>query len=216
MLPQFTTGVFNQQRWPQAGDTDDCWAIADLMAVHGVAPWLRLPGITRYREAANNPRMPGPTPGNVRDSALAMRTLYPSFGELIKVVEGVAFSDFLTKLKAGHPASLSLLSGSLPARLQFGFLGNHRVAVFWNGERIRLANPLARAHSRSKPITEGELHTAVRDHPFARVHAVLMPTVEQAFRLHPLLTDVIEAAIAGVDDESDDSDAMEDVSSADT
>ena len=55
MNPQFTTGVFNQQRWPQAGDTDDCWAIADLMAVHSVAPWLPLPGITKYREAAEIP-----------------------------------------------------------------------------------------------------------------------------------------------------------------
>jgi hypothetical protein len=214
VIPQFTTGVFNQQRWPQAGDTDDCWAIADLMAVHSVAPWIRLPGITRYRELARNPRMPGPTPGTVAQSARAIRALDPAFGELIELIEGLPFSEFLPKVKAGHPASLSLLSGSLPSRLQFGFRGNHRVAVFWNGAKIRLANPLARAHSRSKPITEDELHTAVRDHPFNMVHAVLMPTVEQAFQLHPLLSGAIEAAIDGIDDETDDSDAMEDVTAA--
>ena len=144
-------------------------------------------------------------------SARAIRALYPAFGELIEVIEGARFSEFLPKLQAGHPASLSLLSGSLPPPLQFGFLGNHRVAVFWNGTKIRLANPLARAHSRSKPITRDELHKAVADHPFAHVHAVVMPTVKQAFQLHPELTGAIEAAIAGIDDESDDTDAMEDV-----
>jgi hypothetical protein len=214
MVPQFTTGVFNQQRWPQAGDTDDCWAIADLMAVHSVAPWLRLPGVTKYREAANNPRQPGPTPGNVAQSARAIRTLYPELGDLIEVLEGEPFSAFLPKLKAGHPASISLLSGSLPRSLQFGFTGNHRVAVFWSGSEIRLANPLARAHSRSKPISEEDLHTAVRDHPLSRVHCVLMPTVEEAFRLHPLLTGAIEAAIADLDEGSDDTDATEDVLAA--
>ena len=95
MLPQFTTGVFNQQRWSQAGDTDDCWAIADLMAVHSVAPWLRLPGITKYRELAHNPRMPGPTPGNIAQPARAIRGLDAAF-------EGVPFSEFLPKLQAGH------------------------------------------------------------------------------------------------------------------
>jgi hypothetical protein len=214
VLPQFTTGVFNQRRWPQAGDTDDCWAIADLMAVHSVAPWLQLPAMSRYREAAENPRAPGPTPGNIDHSTRAIQALYPRFGELIEVVREVAFSEFLPKLKAGHPASLSVLSASLPQRLQFGFTGNHRVAVFWNGTEIRLANPLARAHSRTKPISEDELHKAVRDHPFVRVHAVMMPTVEQAFQVHPLLTGAIEAAIAGLDDGTDDSDAMEDVATA--
>ena len=38
-----------------------------------------------------------------------------------------------------------------------------------------------------------------------------MPSVEQAFQLHPLLTGAIEAAIAGLDDETA---ALEDVTAA--
>jgi hypothetical protein len=211
--PQFTTGVFNQKRWPRAGDTDDCAVLADLMAVHGVAPWLRLPGVKKYRDAANRPDQPGPTPINVADSGRAIRTLYPKLGALIEVVQGVTFATFLVKLKAGHPASVSVSSGSLPPRLQFGFSADegHRVTVFWNGTEIRLANPLARAHSRSKPITEAELKKAIDAHDLPNVHAVLMPTVEEAFGLHPLLSGVIDDAIAELDDGTDDTDATEDV-----
>lgn len=182
------------------------------MAVHSVAPWLRLPGVPRYRRAANRPDLPGPTPGNAGDSALAIRTLWPSFGAMIELVEGeISFAEFLPRVKAGRPASVSVLSGSLPAALRFGFEGTHRVAVFWTGSELRLANPLARTHSRSKPIAEEDLHAAVRDHPLSRVHAVLMPTVEEAFEVHPLRASVADDTIDGLDDGTDDTDATEDV-----
>jgi hypothetical protein len=211
MIPNFTTGVFNQQRWPGVGDTDDCWAIADLMAVHSVAPWIRLPNLPQYRELADNPNELGPTPGSITHSARAIRKLDPKLGDAIEVMRDGEFADFLGRLKAGHPASLSVKSGSLPPKLQFGFTGNHRVAVFWNGSEIRLANPLARAHSRSKVISEDALRTAIREHPDPGVNCVLLPTAAEAFQLHPLLTGAIEAAIAGLDDGADDTDATEDV-----
>ena len=215
MLPQFTTGVFNQKRWPRAGDTDDCWVLADLMAIHSVAPWLRLPDVTKYRAAAGVPDLPGPTPGNVTDSFKAIKKLYPRLGALVGLRVGSSFANVLEDIQAGHPASISLLSGSLPKRLQFGFVGNHRVAVFWTGTELRLANPLARAHSRTKPISNDELHKAVKDHPdLAATHCVLMPTVEEAFALHPLLGGAIDDAIAGLDDGADDTDGMEDVPAA--
>jgi hypothetical protein len=214
MFAQFTTGVFNQKRWPGVGDTDDCWAIADLMAVHSVAPWLRLPNVPQYREKAGNPDLEGPTPGSVRQSARAIRALYPKFGELIEVVRDGTWDDVSAKIRAGHPASMSVHSGSLPASLQFGFGGNHRVAVFWNGEHLRLANPLARAHSRSKRIAEEDLKGAVLAHPDPGVNCVLMPTVEAAFNLHPLLAGVIDEAVASLDDGTDDTDGTEDVPAA--
>jgi hypothetical protein len=205
MLPQFTTGVFNQKAWPRAGDTDDCWVISDLMVVHAVAPWLRLPNVTKYRTAAGNPDLPGPTPGSVDQSARAIRALYPTLGEKIQVLKAVTFADFLPKLKAGHPASIGVLSGELPLDLQFGYAGPHRVAVFWTGNEIRLANPLARAHSRSRAIAEDVLHNAVRAHPLAKVNAVLMPTVEQAFRLHPLQPGGVDDPLPDIDNGADDS-----------
>jgi hypothetical protein len=210
MVPQFTTGVFNQKRWPRAGDPDECWMLADLMALHSVAPWLRLPSAKRYRAAAGNPDEEGPTPGTVRQSRIALETLYPTFRDVINVMKDEPFSEFLPELKSGRPASISVLSGALPGHLQFGFTGNHRVTVFWTGEKIRLANPLARAHSRSKVITEDELHTAVAAHPFPRVWCVLMPTLEQAFQRHPLLPGAIADAIESAIEDEDDSDAMED------
>lgn len=212
MIPQFTTGIFNQKRWPKAGDVDDCWAVADLMAVHSVAPWLRLPNITQYRAAANNPDMPGPTPGTVAQSGLAIRTLWKEFGKLIDVLEGVPFNDLLPLIKAGRPVSIGVLSDSLPPQHQFGFKGPksaHRVAVFWTGAELRLANPLARAHSRPKAIGDEELHVAVRNHPLLMANCILMPTVAQAFSTHPL-------NLGGVDgppdlDETDDNPADIDV-----
>jgi hypothetical protein len=205
MLPQFTTGIFNQKAWPKAGDVDDCWVIADLMAIHGVAPWLRLPNVTVYRAAAGNPDKPGPTPGSVDQSAKAIRALYPKFGETIRVLKGLPFNEFIPMLKAGHPASIGVLSGKLPQDLQFGYAGPHRVAVFWNGSEIRLANPLARAHSRSRPVPEDVFHAAVKAHPLAAVHAVVMPSVEEAFLLHPLHPGGLDSPLPNVDDGTDDS-----------
>lgn len=203
MVPQFTSGVFNQRLWPKAGDVDDCWCIADLMVVHGCAPWLRLPNVPKYRAAAGKPDSPGKAdPGGILDSARAIGALYKDLA--IEVMESGLWEDFIAKVKAGHAASLSVLSGSLPPALQFGFAGPHRVAVFWNGTELRLANPLARAHSRSRAIAEEDLHKAVRDHPASHVNCVLMPTVEEAFKTHPLLQGAIDTAIDTIDDGTDD------------
>lgn len=222
MFPNFTAGVFNQKRWPKVGDTDECWMLADLMALHSVAPWLRLPNAEVYRDAAGNPddteELDG---GTIDQSAKAIRKLWgrdsaghDGFGQLIEVVQNGSWDSFLAKLKAGHPASLSVSSGALPVAMQFGFTGSHRVAVFFDGEHLRLANPLARAHSRARQISDDTLRTAMRLHPDPRVNAVVMPTVEEAFQVHPLLQHVIDDAVAGLADETDDSDNHMDLTSA--
>ena len=180
MFPNFTVGVFNQKRWPKTGDADECWMLADLMAIHSVAPWLRLPNAEDYRNAAGNPDIQGqPDGGTIDDSAKAIRKLWarnsagdPGFGSLIEDWHGRPWDEFLAKVKLGHPASLSVLSGSLPPAMQFGFGGTHRVAVFFDGDGLRLANPLARAHSRSRRISDDSLRKAMRDHPDPRVNAV--------------------------------------------
>jgi hypothetical protein len=190
---QFSTGVFNQKRWPKAGDVDDCWCLADLMAVHGVAPWLRLPNITEFRAAAEKPDVQGvPNGGTVDDSFKAIRKLWPDLQ--VELVAGGTFATVLAAIKGGRPVSLSVLSGSLPAALQFGFTGAHRVCVYWNATDLKVLNPLARPHSRSKVIEEAVLEKAANDHPPRHVDAVLMPTSEAAFRTHPLLQGAIDAA----------------------
>lgn len=194
MQPQFSTGVFNQVRWPKAGDVDDCWCLADMMAVHGVAPWLWLPTITDYRTAANKPDVPGEmNGGTVSDSARAIGVLWPRLP--IELLNGGAWPDLLAKLKSARPASLSVLSGALPANLQFGFAGAHRVTVWWDGATLRLMNPLARPHARSKPITDDALKVAVDRHPDPGVHAVVMPTIETAFRTHPMFQAAVDEAL---------------------
>lgn len=185
MLPQYSQ-VFNQKLWPQVGDYDDCWAVSDLMAVHSVAPWLSLPGMTAYRAAAGAPDDPNASKGGtVSQSVQAIKTLYPRLA--IEFCAGWSWTNFIAKVKDGHPASVSLKSGLLPLALQYGFTGNHRVMVVWNGTTLKVLNPLAKAHSKSVSISEADLQKAVLGYDVNKiVWAVLMPTVEQAFKTHPL------------------------------
>lgn len=184
MRPQFSQ-VFNQKLWPQVGDTDDCWAVSDLMAVHSVAPWLSLPGMIAYRDASGNPDDPTARDGGtIAESARAIGALFPLLA--IEVVNGWSWTNFISKLKANRPASLSLKSGLLPLHMQYGFTGYHRVMVVWNGTSLRVMNPLAKAHSKSVGITEAALKKAVDGYDPGRVWAVLMPSVEVAFKTHPL------------------------------
>lgn len=57
MAPQVSTGVFSQRYWPGvgAGPLDDCGPLADLMALHAVAPAVLLPSVRTYRVRAGVP-----------------------------------------------------------------------------------------------------------------------------------------------------------------
>ena len=213
-VPNFTTGVFNQKRWPGAGDTDECWMLSDLMAIHSVAPWLRLPTVPQYRQAAGNPDKDGLTFGSLEHSETAIKALYPEFAKVILLIKNGSFAELMSRLIAGHPLSLSVKSGALPQGLQFGYTGMHRVAVFFNGAEIRIANPLARAHSRSKPISEGALQAAVDAHDMAGSNYIMLPTVEVAFARHPLHPQpsaMPDLPAPGIDVGGDDTEGMEDV-----
>ena len=187
--PHLSSGVFSQKMWPGVGDVDDCWCLADLMAVHAVAPWASLPNITDYRQAAGNPDQPGPTGGNIGHSAKAIRALYPKLVIQTSTANAgpLTWATFAAKMKTGNrrAASLSVQSNALPPGLIYGFYGTHRVVVTFTG-KWRIANPLAPPHSRWQVIAEADLKRAVNAYPGDYVGCVLTPTVEAAFKTHPL------------------------------
>jgi hypothetical protein len=184
--------IYSQKFWPGAGDVDDCWVLAAYMAIHAVAPWLDLPGVKRFRELAGKPDLPGPSPGTVADAHKAIRALYPSLGA--KVTTSMTWPAFVDQVKSGHPASLTLKSGALPAGLRYGFAGVHQVAVEFEGDGWLVANPLALPHHRGDPIGQAALRAAVQAHSGDKVHAILMPTEAGAFPTHPLYQAAVSAA----------------------
>jgi hypothetical protein len=184
---QFSTGVFNQRLWPGVGTgpLDDCWVLADYMATHAVAPSYQLPTIEAYRKAANiegwQPVYPDTSAsegGALEHSHKALKALFPKLGGLVVLRRG-DWAGFLAAVKAGHCASASVLSSALPTRLQFGFLGRHRITVYWSTAlgSLRVLNPLAPAHSRPRSITVAELSKAMAAYPDAEpASALIFPT----------------------------------------
>lgn len=187
MKPQITTGVVNQVTWPKAGDVDDCWVCAVLGAVHACAPWEPLPNIRVFRAAAGNPDEPNkPDGGTIRQSAQAIRSLWPRIGALIQTSAGEhTWSWLVSKMKGeGRPASIFVKSSELPK--PYGFGGLHAIAGVFVGGAWRISNPLAPAQSRWDAITANALERAVKAFPNPGVHAIVFPTVEEAFATHPL------------------------------
>lgn len=187
MKPQLSIGVANQELWPKAGDTDDCFALATMQAVLAVAPWERMPNIRKFREAAGNPDTPGvPDGGSIRQCAKAIRALWPALGPLITVSDGsLTKGAVLSLIEAGQVAMLFVKSGELPADQQYGFTGGHAISAAFDGQ-FKIANPLAPAHSRWKAIGRDRLATAIGKFPGTGAFAIVMPTLEAAFVTHPL------------------------------
>ncbi len=184
MRPQIFQ-VFSQTTWPGIGDVDDCWVLASMQAVHAVAPWLKLPGVKRFREEANRPDSPNrPDPGDEHDMARALGRLYPDLP--IEVVDGGDFDGFADEVRSGRPAALIVGSKQLPNELQFGFKDIHAITVAFDDELgFVVANPLAKAHAKPIPIEKEDLRRAVKGFK-PNVHAVLMPTMERALETNEL------------------------------
>lgn len=162
MSLQVSTGVLSQRYYPGVGTgpLDDCWALADLMALHAVAPTVALPTITAYRTRAGVPdTATGSEGGSLEDSVKGLRATWRGSVELFRG----EWAAFLARLKAGAVASASVLSASLPKALRFGFYLNHRVTVFWAGS-LKVLNPLAPPHSRALSISEAALQEAMADY----------------------------------------------------
>lgn len=196
MQPQ-TSFVMNQAIAPTAGDVDDCWCLAAIMAVLAVAPWLAVPTVKRFRAAAGNPDDPAqPDGGTIAQVARGIRTLFPEIGALIAATAGtLGWVPFKSLIQSGHVACLFLRSSRLPVELQFGFGGLHASALAWN-EGWLFGNPLAPAQSRWRRIEDGAIEAAAKSWPGEGVFAVVMPTVEEAFKTHPLYPGSLDAAVA--------------------
>lgn len=175
MLRTATFGVFSQAWWPGrgGGSLDDCGILADFMAAHIVGPDLPLPSMEEYRATMGVPDSDSAINGiSLDDSIQGLRSHFPDLR--VEKYQG-DFATFIARVYAGEVASASVLSGSLPAALQFGFKLNHRITIFWNGRALRVLNPLAPPHSRPKSITEAELRRAMAAYPYAEeANAVLV------------------------------------------
>jgi hypothetical protein len=185
--PHLSSGVFYQKAWPGwGGDADDCWVLADLMAIHAVAPWVSLPNVAEYRKAAGNPDDPGQDGGTIDQSVKAIKANWPEIGKLITVHKGASWDKFNASMTKDRVASVSVLSASLPPEVKYGFNGTHRVTYAKVDSGWYIANPLAPPHSRYRKITAAWVKKSVLDYPVPGVYAIVMPSVAAAFKTHPL------------------------------
>lgn len=210
--------VFNQKRWPGAGDVDECWMVSTLQCVNMVAPWLRLVGTAVGRKAAGNPDKPGPTGGSLSDTVQMCEALYPRyFKDKLKVLRGATWDAFTVQVDRGVPVSVATVSAKLPTRLQFGFGGLHRISVAkGSGGKWLVFNPLAPVYSRPIEVTPVELKAAVMAYGRAKTGnsgawAVVFPTAEAMAALYfgavdptPYDKDDIDAATAELQERIED------------
>src|SRR5262245_45456565 len=190
-----TSIAFSQRTWPghdpnpgdSRPDLDDCWAVSGIQMANVTAPWLRMPSVAAFRNEAGVPDTgKGIEGGRVRNVYRGARGCYPSIRDLFTLGDGTPWSAFLRELERHRPLSVSVLSGALPARLQYGFEGRHQVTVAEKGGRIRIANPLQRAETRWETIGADDLRQAMRAYgrplndPEGPMYWVAGPTDAQA------------------------------------
>lgn len=174
--PLIITHSYSQLTFPGVGDIDDCVVVATCQAAHALG--LPIPTAPAFRKAAGVPDKPGPTPMSVVSAEKACNTLWPTTRTVMN--EHFSWHNFGLAMEGTgrRPASCSVLSGALPARLQFGFRGDHQVCVFFQDQTWWLVNPLQPEGTPPHVITATELHTALGS--FAgggNVAAVLFPPV---------------------------------------
>jgi hypothetical protein len=97
--------------------------------------------------------------------------------------QGIAWGDFLSALRSGAAASVTLVSSYLPSVARFGFLGVHRVGVIWSGGRLLLANPLAAGGADPLAIDPETLRTAIQANRGA-VYAVSFLPAEDSMSIY--------------------------------
>jgi hypothetical protein len=180
-----TSMVFNQVKWPGAGDVDDCWVVSSLQAMNVTAPELRLVSVPTFRVAAGNPDMPGPTGGSLEDTIQGMVNLFPFYAGELRKLKGWTWDDFADLAREHRPMSVAVISGKLPTRLRYGFVGDksfHRITVVVKGAgRWLVANPLAPVYSRWEEVNPLEIKPAIMAYGrhvagHSGVYAVAFPT----------------------------------------
>lgn len=183
-VPQFTQGVFSQKFWRGVGDIDDCVVLADLQCVHAVTPWASLPSSPAYRTAAGNPDDPVNADGmSLAQSMKALGSLFP--GLAVEKIEGGAWAPFIAKVKGGRCASVGVYDATMATKN--GAPVRHRVSVYWNGTILRVVNPIRGPHTIGTEISETELKRVMVAYPDpGDVYGIVFPTVDDAFKTHPL------------------------------
>lgn len=186
MRGQRSVGILNQRFWRAVGArVDDCVVLADEMAALYCAPWVTLVGAENYRIAAGAPADGGMTIGN---SLAAIGKLFPALH--VTSSQGTAlWPAFDAAMTAGGPASVSVASSLLP--VDYGYAGQHRVAVVKESGAWLIGNPLDGPYDNWAPITAAQLRRAMEGYPGGAsgglgLFYVAFPTVEQAFAGHPL------------------------------
>ena len=168
-------GVINQVIYPGVGDTDDCNVITPFwtLIAGGVLKREQLPTVKAFRAAAGVPDEPGQTGLTNAQALKAIKALVP---KAKAVGEILTYTRFVVRLARGNVISLSVDSAKLPARLRFGFFGNHQIGVVYYGGLLLVANPLASEGSAPLAITEKELRAAAEGlFNDGRFHSVLIP-----------------------------------------
>lgn len=164
-----TSIVFSQRTWPGHDpnpadgrpDLDDCWAVSGIQLGNVTAPWLRLPSVAAFRNAAGiRDTAAGTEGGRIGPIVRGCRAVYPSIAQLVHGRYGVAVDEFRGELEQHRPLSVSIVSGELPERLRYGFNGLHQVTIAERGGRVRIANPLQRCESRWESIGFDDIRRA--------------------------------------------------------
>ena len=152
-------GALNQKTYPLVGDIDDCWVVASIWAVRYQTKQSRhLPSARKFRIAAGNPDDPHRSDGGNRNQIdRACNRLWPT-------VRSINFASrdwqrFTAYLRAGASASVATSSRLLPHN--YGFRGPHQVAVVYRHGEYRVMNPLQRAGTAPRVISEAALKRSV-------------------------------------------------------
>lgn len=191
--------VFNQKAWPRAGDVDDCWVVSAIQCTNTVFPWLHLPDVTQFRAAAGDPDDGVSDGGNSAEIVKGSVGVWPVLTGRLRAFR-LSWEAFVAYVNAGHPASIALMTGKLPAGLNHGQATNiaHQCSVArpkqGSGEPLYFANPLAPVYSHWDECGYVDIKAAVLDYGNGAVVGVGWPTEAEAYRLHPLWTPQTEAA----------------------
>lgn len=198
------SATIDQHKWFGVGDLDDCWVCSALMLVHAVTPWSRLVGTKAFRAGAGDPDDGNNDGGNVAEVIRGITTMYPAYAGKLTPMRKATWAPFTRAVDGGRPASVSLMTGRLPRRLQYqAATVAHQVTLARQGE-LHLGDPLAPVYSRWAVVTWEEIKDAILEYGRVRsggtrsVYAVLGPTELEMLPTHPLFRQAAEASAAAL------------------
>lgn len=200
--------TMDQRRWFGVGapPLDDCWVLSALTLVTAVAPWSWQVSSRTFRQAAGDPDDGSNDGGNIAEIVRGIVTTYPAFAGKLTPVKKGAWGPFTRMVDGGRPASVALMTGLLPGRLQYQATSvAHQVTVARkNAAELVLADPLAPVYSRWAEVTWDEIKGAILEYGRIRsagtrsVYAVVGPTELEMLPTHPLFLQAAEASAADI------------------